>query len=102
MKRNTFSMKHASPFNTVPLNEAFVIFLIGATLLCCNIVTIYYVNNITYINQQLLKVKILATCFSCREISSGQKWNIVLVYLVIVHCMGSQIVYILYYRSYVG
>jgi len=34
-------------------------------------VTIYYVNNTTYINQQLLRVKILATCFSCSEPSSG-------------------------------
>ena len=35
-------------------------------------VTIYYVSNTTYINQQLLKVKILATCFSYSESSSGQ------------------------------
>ena len=49
----------------------------GAIPLCCNIVTIYYVNNTTYINHQLLKVKILATCFSNSEPSSGQKRNIV-------------------------
>jgi len=30
-------------------------------------VTIYCVNNTTYVNQQLLKVKILATCFSYSE-----------------------------------
>ena len=49
--------------------------LIGAIPLCCNIVTIYYVNNTTYINQQLLKVKILATCFSYSEPSSGTLWD---------------------------
>ena len=64
--------------------------------MCCNIVTIYYVTNTTYINQQLLKVKILATCFRYIEPSSGQKWNIVLVHSVIVHYVGSHIVYILY------
>jgi hypothetical protein len=44
---------------------------IGTTQLCCNIVTIYYVNNTSYINYQPLKVKILATCFSYSEQSSG-------------------------------
>jgi len=43
--------------------------------------TIYYVNK-TYINQQLLKVKILATCFSYNEPSSGKKENIVLIHSV--------------------
>jgi len=37
-----------------------------------NSVAIYYVNS-TSINQQVLKVKILATCFSYSEPSSGQK-----------------------------
>ena len=64
--------------------------------MCCNIVTIYYVNNTTHINQQILKVKILATCFIYSEPSSGQKRNIVLVHSVIVHSMGSHIVYIVY------
>jgi len=66
------------------------------------IVKIYYVNNTTYINQLLLKVKILATCFSYSEPSSGQKRNIILVHSVIVHSMGSCIIYILYYGSHVG
>ena len=79
-----------------------VFFLIGAIPLCCNIVTIYYVNNTTYINQKLLKVKILATRFSYNEPSSGQKRKIVLVHSVIAHSMGSHIVYISYYRSHVG
>jgi len=52
-------------------------------------VTIYYGNNTTYINQQLLKVEIVATCFSYSEPSSGQKRNPVLVHSVIVHSMGS-------------
>ena len=47
------------------------------------------IRNTTYINQQLLKVKILATCFSYSEPSSGQKRNRVLVHSVIVHSMGS-------------
>ena len=51
-----------------------------------NVVTIHYVNNTTHINQQLLKVKILAKCFSYSEASSGQKRNIVLVHSVIVPC----------------
>ena len=58
--------------------------------MCCNIVTTYYVNNTTHINQQLLKVKVLVTCFSYNE-SSGQKRNIVMVHSVIVHSMGSHI-----------
>jgi len=66
------------------------------------IVTIYYVNNTTYVNQQLLKVKILVTCFSYSAPSSGQKRYIVLVHSVTVHSMGSHIVYSLYYTSYVG
>ena len=70
---------------------------IGAISLCCNIVTIYYVNNTTNIYQQLLKVKILATCFSYNEPSSDQKRKIVLVHSVIVHSMGSHIIHILYY-----
>jgi len=37
--------------------------LIGAIPLLCNIVTIYYANNTTYINQQLLKVKNLGNMF---------------------------------------
>ena len=65
-------------------------------------VAIYYVNNATYINQQLLKVKILATCFSYSEPPSGRKRNLVLVHSVIVHSAGSHIVYILYCGSYVG
>ena len=43
---------------------------------CCRLyylATIRYVNNRTCINQQLLNVKILATCFSYSEPSSGQK-----------------------------
>ena len=71
----------------------------GGTVL---IAIIYYVNNTTYINQQLLKVKILATCFSHGEPSSGQKRNIVLVHSMIVHSMGSHIVYISYCRLYVA
>jgi len=59
----------------------------------------FYVNNTTYINQKLLKVKILTTCFSYSELSSGQKRNILLVHSVIVQFMGSHIVYILYCRS---
>ena len=42
-------------------------------------VTICNVNNTAYVNQQLLKVKILATCFSYSETPSGQKQNIVIV-----------------------
>ena len=68
---------------------------IQVATLCLNItvtllyaVTIYYVNNTTYINQQLLKVKILATCFSYSESSSGQKWNIAQVHSVIVHSVN--------------
>jgi hypothetical protein len=38
--------------------------------------------------------KILATCFSYNEQSSGQKQNKVLVHSVIVHFMGSHIFYI--------
>ena len=63
--------------------------LIAAIPLCCIIVTIYYVNNTTYINHQLLEVKILTTCFSYSEPSSGQKRNIFLVHSVIVHSVGS-------------
>jgi len=37
--------------------------------------------------------KILATCFSYNEPSSGQKQNKVLVHSMIVHSMGSHIVY---------
>ena len=36
----------------------------------------------------LLKVKILAACFSYSDPSTGQKWNIILVHSVIVHTMG--------------
>jgi len=68
----------------------------------CFVVIIYYVNNTTYINQQLLKVKISATLFSYNEPSSGQKPKIVLVHSVIAHSMGCHIVYISYYRSRVG
>ena len=46
------------------------------------LVTIYYVNNIKYINQQLIKVKILATRFSYNEPSSGQKQNVVITIII--------------------
>jgi len=39
---------------------------------------IYYLNIRTYINQQLLKVKILATCFSYSGPSPGRKRDVVL------------------------
>jgi len=53
-------------------------------LLCLNL-TVYYVYNTTYINQQLINVKILATCFSYSELSSGQKQSLLLKHSVIVH-----------------
>ena len=49
------------------------IYLPNTILWAYDFITIYYVNNTTYINQQLLKVKALATCFSYSELSSGQK-----------------------------
>ena len=51
--------------------------------------TISYVNNTTHINQQFLKVKISATCFSYSESSSGQKRNTVLAHSVTVRSVGS-------------
>ena len=50
--------------------------LIGAIQMCCNIVTIYYVIDTTYINQQLLKVKILATYLSYSEPPSDNSTSI--------------------------
>jgi len=41
--------------------------------------------------------KILATCFSYNEPSSGQKQNKVLAHSMIVHSMGSHIIYIFNY-----
>jgi len=39
------------------------------------------------------KIKTLATCFSYNEPPSGQQQNEVLVHSMIVHSMGSHIVY---------
>jgi len=46
--------------------------------------------------------KVLVTCFSYNEPSSGQKQNKVLLHSMIVYSMGSHIVYIFNYTRIIG